>query len=71
MLVNLRIQSEYRKIQTRKNSVFGRFSRSDKYIWNDQRENSNVFGSKGDQWGLRLKTSLSIWILFGCCLTKL
>ena len=26
---NLRIQSEYRKIQTRKNSVFGYFSRSD------------------------------------------
>ena len=26
--VNLRIQSEYRKIQTRKNSVFGHFSRS-------------------------------------------
>ena len=27
--VNLRIQSEYRKIQTRKNSVFGYFSRGD------------------------------------------
>ena len=27
--VNLRIQSEYRKIQTRNNSVFGHFSRSD------------------------------------------
>ena len=27
--VNLRIQSEYRKIRTRKNSVFGHFSRSD------------------------------------------
>ena len=26
--VNLRIQSEYRKIWTRKNSVFGHFSRS-------------------------------------------
>ena len=26
--VNLRIQSEYRKIRTRKNSVFGRFSQS-------------------------------------------
>ena len=26
--VNLRIQSEYRKIRTRKNSVFGHFSRS-------------------------------------------
>ena len=27
--VNLRIQSEYRKIQTRENSVFGHFSRSE------------------------------------------
>ena len=27
--VNLRIQSEYRKIRTRKNSVSGHFSRSD------------------------------------------
>ena len=27
--VNFRIQSEYRKIQTRKNSVFGKFSRSE------------------------------------------
>ena len=27
--VNLRIQSENRKIQTRKNSVFGHFSRSE------------------------------------------
>ena len=27
--VNLRIQSEYRKIRTRKNSVFGHFSRSE------------------------------------------
>ena len=27
--VNLRIQSEYRKIQTRKNSVFGHFPRSE------------------------------------------
>ena len=26
--VNLRIQSEYRKIRTRKTSVYGRFSRS-------------------------------------------
>ena len=29
--VNLRIQSEYWKIQTRKNSIFGHFSRSEKY----------------------------------------
>ena len=29
--VNLRIQSEYRKIRTRNNSAFGHFSRSDKY----------------------------------------
>ena len=27
--INLRSQSEYRKVQTRKNSVFGHFSRSD------------------------------------------
>ena len=27
--VNLRIQSEYRKIRTRKNSIFGHFSHSD------------------------------------------
>ena len=27
--VNLRIQSEYRKIRTRNNSVFGHFSRSE------------------------------------------
>ena len=27
--VNIRIQSEYRKIRTRKNSVFGHFSRSE------------------------------------------
>ena len=27
--LNLRIQSEYRKIRTRNNSVFGHFSRSD------------------------------------------
>ena len=27
--VNLRIQSEYRKIRTKKNSVFGHFSRSE------------------------------------------
>ena len=30
-LINLRIQSEHRKIRTRKNSVFGFFSRSDYY----------------------------------------
>ena len=30
--LNLRIQSEYRKIQTRKNSVFGHFSRSDYHV---------------------------------------
>ena len=29
MFVNLRIQSEYRKIRARNNSVFGHFSRSD------------------------------------------
>ena len=29
--VNLRIQSEYRKIRTRNNSVFGHFSRSDMF----------------------------------------
>ena len=29
LLVNLRIQSEYREIRTRKNSVFGHFSRSE------------------------------------------
>ena len=29
--VNIRIQSEYRKILTRKNSVFGHFSRSGTY----------------------------------------
>ena len=28
-ILNLRIQSEYRKIRTRYNSVFGHFSRSD------------------------------------------
>ena len=28
--INLCIQSEYKKIRTRKNSVFGHFSRSDK-----------------------------------------
>ena len=27
--VNLRVQSEYGKIRTRKNSIFGHFSRSD------------------------------------------
>ena len=30
-LVNLRIQSEYREIWTRNNSVFGHFSRSECY----------------------------------------
>ena len=30
--VNLCIQSEYRKIRTRKNSVFGHFLRSDPYF---------------------------------------
>ena len=30
--VNLRIQSEYRKIRTRNNSVFGHFSRSDSFF---------------------------------------
>ena len=29
--VNLRIQSEYRKIRTKKNSLFEHFSRSEKY----------------------------------------
>ena len=29
LLVNLRIQSEYKKIQTRKNSIFRHFSHSD------------------------------------------
>ena len=29
--VNLRIQSEYRKIRTRNNSVFGHFSRSEEF----------------------------------------
>ena len=31
-LVNLRIQSEYRKIRTRNNSVFGHFSRSTRFL---------------------------------------
>ena len=30
--VNLRIQSKYRKIRARKNSVFGHFSRSDTFL---------------------------------------
>ena len=30
--VNLRIQSKYRKLRTRKNSIFGHFSRSNTYI---------------------------------------
>ena len=34
--VNLRIQSEYRKIRIRKNSVFGHFSRSDTIFWEDR-----------------------------------
>ena len=36
--INLRIQSEYRKIRTRKNSVFGHFSRS---VKSSIRENVN------------------------------
>ena len=40
--INLRIQSEYRKIRTRNNSLFGHFSRSDyldlKYLGWDQKE---------------------------------
>ena len=47
------------------------FSRSDKYVWNDQRENSGVFRSKGDPWDLNSNTSLSMWILFDFCLIKL
>ena len=34
--VNLRIQSEHMKIWTRKNSVFGHFSRSDTIFWEDR-----------------------------------
>ena len=42
--VNLRIQSEYRKIRTRKNSVFGHFSRS---VWLLQASN---FGKAETLW---------------------
>ena len=31
--VNLRIQSEYKKIRTRNNFVFGHFSHSDSFTW--------------------------------------
>ena len=46
---SLRIQSEYRIIQTRKNSVFGRFSRSSKSpysvrIQENTDQKSSVFG---------------------------
>ena len=34
--VNLRTQSEHMKIWTRKNSVFGHFSRSDTIFWEDR-----------------------------------
>ena len=47
------------------------FSCSHKYVWNDQRENSGVFGSKGNPWDLNSNTSLSMWILFDFCLIKL
>ena len=45
--VNIRIQSEYRKIQTRKNSIFGHFSRSVRmpYITLEH----NVFIKEGDK----------------------
>ena len=35
--VNFRIQSEYRKIRTRKNSVFGHFSRSEGDLFSELR----------------------------------
>ena len=39
-IVNIRIQSEYRKIRTRKNSVFGHFSRSEQLnVWKFQVSN--------------------------------
>ena len=40
--VNLRIQSEYRKIRTRKNSVFGHFSRSVTFINNSKSVNIHL-----------------------------
>ena len=49
--VNLRIQSEYRKILTRKNSVFEHFSRSATI---DGSECENIFGKKIDLLGINL-----------------
>ena len=40
--VNPRIQSEYRKIETRKNSVFGHFSRSDDAVNNQREERQHI-----------------------------
>ena len=58
--VNLRIQSEYRKILTRKNSVFEHFSRSATI---DGSECENIFGKKnwftGNQFVLQSKVALS------------
>ena len=34
--VNLRIQSEYKKIRTRNNFVFGHFSNSDSFTWQNR-----------------------------------
>ena len=40
--VNLRIQSEYRKMRTRTNSVFGHFSRSGSNVNSQQKEHDDV-----------------------------
>ena len=49
--VNLRIQSKYRKIRTRNNSIFGHFSPSESYIRYYDGGNKNIFFANDDALG--------------------
>ena len=68
--INLRIQSEYRKIRTRNNSVFGHFSRSaSNHVRSFQIEKINVFDRSyvnSVKYGTETITSLGpkIWKVF-------
>ena len=70
--VNLRIQSEYRKIQTRKNYVFGHFSRSVKFSTFISKickcsKSQNVFGSALHE-VFQLREWCSVFLaVYKCC----
>ena len=61
--VSLRIQSEYRKIRTKNNSVFGHFSRSVFLNLSNQHWLRSWYNSKEDPFNLIVVTAMLSWAL--------